>query len=285
MATGEVLTPEGRPLITKSRLLGDLRALGLAPGQTVMLHVSVKAIGHIVGGPDVVLDALLETLTPVGTLMMYVACEGGAYEMDTEDWPEERKQLYLAECPPFDPATSRAHRAWSILTEYLRTRPGACRSANPEWSMAAVGEKAAWPTADHPLQYGGGPGSPLEKLVQAEGKVLLLGSPLSDVTVIHYAESMARVPNKRTVRYRVPVLREGRRVWVEVEELDGNNGIATYDEADEFGAIMRAYLATGRARGGKVGAAESYLLDAPDLVPFAARWMEEHTRPGDCKGY
>ena len=131
--------------------------------------------------------------------------------------------------------------------------------------MAAVGAQAAWLTADHPLQHGAGPGSPLEKLVQSGGKVLLLGSPLANVSVIHHAEHLADIPDKRTVHYRVPVLQEGQRVWVEVEELDSNNGIATYDEADEFGAIVRGYLQTGRARTGKAGAAESYLFDAPDL--------------------
>jgi aminoglycoside 3-N-acetyltransferase len=263
-----------RPVITRSRLVTDLRALGVEAGQVVMLHVSVKAIGWVVGGPDVVLDALLEVLTPDGTLMMYVAWEGDAYEMDTEDWPEARKQACLAEHPPFDAARSRAYRKWSILTEYLRTRPGAHRSANPECSMAAVGAQAEWLTRDHPLQHGAGPGSPLEKLVQAGGKVLLLGSPTSDVTVLHYAEYLADVPDKRTVRYRAPLLREGQREWVWVEELDGNKGIADWPGEEYFSPIVQGYLDSGRGRAGKVGAAESYLLEAPEVVDFAARWME-----------
>ncbi|MDH7477380.1 MAG: hypothetical protein QHH17_03240 [Candidatus Bathyarchaeota archaeon] len=38
------------PLITKSRLISDLKKLGVAFGDTIMLHASVKAIGWIVGG-------------------------------------------------------------------------------------------------------------------------------------------------------------------------------------------------------------------------------------------
>jgi aminoglycoside 3-N-acetyltransferase len=45
------------PLITRNRLVKDLRELGLAKGQVVMLHVSVSAIGWIVGGPDIVIQA------------------------------------------------------------------------------------------------------------------------------------------------------------------------------------------------------------------------------------
>jgi aminoglycoside 3-N-acetyltransferase len=268
------MSREDPPLITRSRIVRDLRSLGLEAGQVVMLHASVKAVGWVVGGPDVVLDALLEVLTPAGTLMMYIAWEDGTYEM--RGWPEEKRQAYLDECPGFDASTSRAHRKWSVLTEYLRTRPGARRSGNPEWSMAAVGEKAGWLTKDHPMNHGAGPGSPMARLVEAGGKVLLLGAPLTAVSLLHYAEYVARVPNKRSVRYSEPVMQEGRREWVEIEELDSEDGIADWPGpgGDYFTAIMQEFLSSGRGRQGLVGAGESYLLDAAELVDFAARWME-----------
>jgi len=100
-----------------------------------MLHASVRAIGWIVGGPDTVLQALLDILTPEGTLMMYVGWEDSPYEL--AQWPEDRQRAYLEECPPFDPARSRAYRKWGILTEYFRTWPGARRSDHPDASFAA----------------------------------------------------------------------------------------------------------------------------------------------------
>ena len=36
----------------RARLVADLRALGLAAGDTVMVHASVRAVGEIAGGPD-----------------------------------------------------------------------------------------------------------------------------------------------------------------------------------------------------------------------------------------
>jgi len=262
-----------QPIITRTRLIRDLRALGLAEGQTVMLHASVKAIGWIVGGPDVVLDAILNVLTAEGTLMMLAGCEDGTYEM--AEWPEEKRQAYLAECPPFDPARTRAYRKWSILTEYLRTWPGACRSAHPDSSHAAVGRLAEWITADHPLQYGHGPGSPLAKLCQCGGKVLLLGSPLNAITLLHYAEHMASVPNKRIARYRAPILRDGHTEWVDIEEFDTCLGIVDWPD-DYFITIAKEYLALGHGRTGVLAAAESYLFDAADLNRFGVEWMERH---------
>ena len=101
------------PIITKSRLIKDLKQLGLVPGMVVMLHVSVKAIGWIVGGPDMVIQALLDLLSPKGTLTMLASWEDSPY--DLPGWSEEKQKAYLEECPPFDPHRSRAYRKRSIF--------------------------------------------------------------------------------------------------------------------------------------------------------------------------
>lgn len=265
-------------LVTRSQIGRDLQDLGVRAGMVVMLHAAVRQIGWVVGGPEEVLHALLETLTPSGTLMMYVS-----WEDDTEnwcDWSSERQASYLAECPPFNPLTSRAKRQWSILTEYLRTMPGAFRSANPCASMAAIGARAEWITRDHPLQYGYGPGSPLAKLCEAEGYVLLLGAPLDTVTLLHHSEHVAAIANKRTVRYKVPVLEQGECRWIEVEEFDTAESIVDGKNAEEyFPAIMNAYLSTGMGKSGLVGDARSYLFDAHDLNQFAISWLERELNP------
>jgi aminoglycoside 3-N-acetyltransferase len=259
--------------ITRSELVTHLRKLGVRSDDTVMLHASVKAIGWIVGGPDVVMEALFEVLGQEGTLMMYVAWEEDA-PYSLARLPRKWQEMYLKECPPFDPARSRANRGWSILTEYLRTRPGAYRSGNPEASCVAVGAKAKWLTQNHALQYGYGPGSPLAKLCKLKGRVLLLGAPLGSITLLHYAESIANVPNKQVIRYQMPVLRNGKRQWVEIEEFDTCGSVLPNAE-QYFDAIPREYLASGKGKKGNVGTAESYLFDAADFVKFAVQWLEK----------
>jgi aminoglycoside 3-N-acetyltransferase len=259
--------------ITRSELAMDLRKSGVKSGDTIMFHVSVKAIGWIVGGPDVVVQALLDVLGHGGTLMMYVAWEeDGPYSL--AQLPRKWQEIYLKDCPPFDPARSRANRGWSILTEYLRTWPGAYRSGNPEASCVAVGLKAKWLTQNHPLQYGYGSSSPLAKLCELKGKVLLLGAPFGSITLLHYAESIADVPSKQVIRYQMPVLRKGKREWVEIEEFDTCGNVLPNAE-QYFDAIPRAYLASGKGTKGKVGTADSYLFDAADLVKFAVQWLEK----------
>lgn len=269
------------PPVTRSRLVADLTDLGLVAGDTVMLHASVRAVGRVVGGPDMVIQALLDALGPEGTLMMYIKSEEPLN--DLEDWPEDWREAYLAECPPFDPERTRGFRGWSILTEYLRTWPGALRSNHPEAGVAAVGRRAEWLTADHPLQFGYGAGSPLAKLCELRGKVLLLGPLFDSLTILHHAEHIADVPEKQIERYRWPMLRQGRREWIEIEQFDTTGEAIPGAGPEYFDSIPREYMATKGCARGRVGAADSYLFDARDLVDFAVAWIERAARMEDSR--
>ena len=259
----------GDDLVTHSQLVNALKALGVAAGQLVMVHASVKSIGVIMGGPNVIVEALLDALTPAGTLMTYVGWE------DIPDFvlnlPQAVQQEYYAEHPPFDARIARAVRDHGILAEVVRGWPGAQRSLNPEASIAAIGAQAEWLTRDHPLDYGYGAGSPLEKLVEARGQVLMLGAPLDTITLLHYAESRAQMRHKRIIHYSCPILREGTRVWVEIEDYDTGEPHGDYT----FEEIAGAYLALGKGRQGMIGNAPSSLFDAADLSAFAITWLEE----------
>ena len=56
--------------LTRSDIVDGLRALGLAAGDRVVVHSSLKAFGRVEGGPNTVIDALEEVITPAGTLVM-----------------------------------------------------------------------------------------------------------------------------------------------------------------------------------------------------------------------
>nr|AMP48519.1 AAC3 [uncultured bacterium] len=237
------MTDSNDHLVTHGQLVEELETLGVAAGQIVMVHASVKAIGRIMGGPNVVVQALLDTLTPAGTLMMYVGWEN-IPDFVSNLSPAVRQEYY-AEHPPFDPRIARAVRDHGILAEIVRGWPGARRSLNPEASVAAIGARAEWITQDHPLNYGYGAGSPLEKLVAARGQVLMLGAPLDTLTLLHYAENRARMRNKRVIRYSCPILRMGERVWVEIEDYDTGEPTTTTRLMGSRANTWR------RARGGK----------------------------------
>lgn len=255
-------------------LTRNLRELGLQPGDLVMVHSSMRAVGPILGGPNEMIEALLAVVGPEGTVMIYVDWEDAAQSLTRTDRDRQPPERLMEAWPAFDPAKARADRSYGILPEFLRTWPGAHRSGNPGASMAAVGARAAWICADHPLDYGYGPGSPLAKLVEERGRVLLLGSPLENVTLLHFSEHVARLPNKSVIRYREKLLRDGRAQWVDIEEFDTADPVVEAAPADHFHQLVRAYLAENDVPHGKVGGAESHLFDAEPLHRFAVAWLE-----------
>ena len=259
-------------VVGRRRLARDFVEIGIQPGDVVMLHAAVSRIGWIAGGPDEVLHALSNVLGERGTMMMYTGWDGSPYDL-TVDMPQ-LPETVLAEWPAYDPKTSRAVRSWGVLPEYLRTWTGAVRSAHPDSSFAAVGHDAEALTADHSLQYGMGEHSPLARLCEIRGKVLLLGAPLSSTTLLHYAEHLADVREKSVVQYAMPILEDGGKRWVQIEEFDTQGCLPWYGAEDLFATILREYLQAGHGTPGRVGAAVSYLFDAQHLIEFAVNWIE-----------
>jgi aminoglycoside 3-N-acetyltransferase len=232
----------------------------------VLVHAALRSVGPVLGGADQILGALRDAVGPEGTILGYADWQGEPAEF--LDHPEWREHF-----PPFDPLASRATRDNGFFPEMLRTTPGALRSGNPGASMAAIGGRAEWFTADHALDYGYGPQSPLGKLVEVGGKTLMLGATLDHMTLLHHAEHLADFTPKRIRRYEAPMLIDGKMVWRWFEEFDTSDppdGLAD----DYFAVIVEDFLATGRGRRGRVGAAPSVLVEAEEIVPFAVRWIE-----------
>ena len=256
----------------------DLRRLGVTDGDVVMVHASLRAIGPVEGGALGVLDAIDAAIGPTGTIVVNTGVR------DDHGWvndrPEAEREARLRDAEPFDARTTPADPDNGVLAEVFRTRPGTTVSDHPEGRVGASGPLADHLTAAVPWDDYYGPGSPLERFVDAGGKVLRLGADPDTVTLIHLAEHLVDLPDKRRVRrHRLVSSPDGPRIRV-VETLDDADGIADFDTdgEDEFATILRAYLATGRASVGTVGDATSELLDGRDLVELAVAWMREHHR-------
>ncbi|MGK9168282.1 aminoglycoside 3-N-acetyltransferase [Inquilinus limosus] len=262
---------------TRRTLAAQLREIGLGPDDSVMVHAGLRSVGRILGGPDALIDALQDAIGPGGTILVYTDWSDDYHDLLDEDGtiPAELRD----DIPPFDPASSRARRFNGAIAELVRTRPGARRSANPGASFAAVGGRAEWFTADHALDYGYGERSPFAKLVQAHGKILMLGAPLDAMSLLHHAEHLARIPGKRVVRYEAPILVEGRTVWRRFEEFDTSDPVVDGLPDGYFATVVEDFLAKGRGVRGTIGAATAVLVPAAEMVDFAVRWLE--SRFGD----
>ena len=266
-----------RPLQTRSTLRRDLEALGVGAGDHVMVHASIRRVGPVLGGPDVLIGALRDAAGAQGTILAY-ADWGVAYDalLDADGRVPDR---WRDSIPTFDPAVSRAAPEYGIFPEFLRTTPGALRSGNPGASVVALGARALHFTADHPLDYGYGVNSPFARLVAAGGKVLMLGAPIDTMTLLHHAEHLAVIANKRIKRYEAPLAVSGGRQWRRIEEYDTSEPVSRALPDDCFARIVGDYLALGCGFRHRVGRADSILIDAGEITSFAIRWLEDW--PGD----
>lgn len=183
-----------------------------------MIHAGLRAVGPTLGGPDVLVRAVLDVLGDEGTLLVYTDWDDGADGFRGELGHVPAK--WREDVPPFDPASSRAIRSTGAIAELVRTFPGARRSGNPGASVAAVGGRSEWFVENHALDYGYGEQSPFGRLVEARGKVLRVGAPLDTMTVLHHAEHKANIRGKHVLRYEVLLLVESRTVWRTLEEFD-----------------------------------------------------------------
>ncbi|MBY3092964.1 aminoglycoside 3-N-acetyltransferase [Rhizobium laguerreae] len=261
---------------TRLSLARDLDSLGIRAGDIVMVHAAMKRVGRLLDGPDVLIEALRDAVGAAGTILAYTDWNG-AYDalLDENGRVPPEWRAHIA---PFDPAVSRAARDNGVLAEFVRTTPGARRSGNPGASVAAIGARADWLTADHPLDYGYAETSPLGRLVAAGGKVLMAGAPLDTMTLLHHAEHLARIPNKRLRRYEAPFATSAGVVWHMLEEFDTSDPVVPGLDDDYFGVIVRAFLASGQGAQGLVGDAQSVLVDAAAICSFAVAWLEHHVR-------
>jgi aminoglycoside 3-N-acetyltransferase len=258
--------------VTRRQLAAELGALGLGADDTVMVHAGLRSIGPMLGGPDSLIDAILDATAPGGTLLVYTDWNEGLHELADADGhvPAEIRDHVR----PFDPLSSRAIRDNGAFPELVRTRPGARRSGNPGASCAAIGARAEWLTSGHALDYGYGGQSPFAKLVEVRGKVLMIGAPLDTMTILHHAEHKASIPGKRVVRFEVPLARDGRTEWRSCEEFDTSRPVADGLAEDYFAGIVEEFLAKGRGRRGNVGNAASVLVPAAEIVGYAVNWLE-----------
>ncbi len=254
---------------SRASLAADLAALGVAAGDMVIVHAGMASVGAILGGPDAMIAALRDVVGPGGTIAGYASCDGTHEDLMDDDG--RVPDAWRDHVPAFDATASRAVRMNGVFPEFLRTTPGARRSANPGASITAIGARADWLCDPHPFDYGYGPGTPLARLVEADARVLMLGAPLDTMTLMHHAEHLADIPDKLVRRYEVKLAATG---WQWIEEFDTGDPCSPRLPENFIEQIVTAYLDSGQGRQGKVGAADCVLVAAREICAFGVQWIE-----------
>jgi aminoglycoside N3'-acetyltransferase len=228
--------------LSRSEVADQLRALGVRPGGVLLVHTSFRAIRPIEDGPLGLIDALRAALGPDGTLVM-------------PSWTGDDEV-------PFDAAATPAAEDLGATADLFWRQPGVVRSDHLQ-AFAAIGPLAE-AIVNTPLPLPPHiPDSPVGRVHDLDGQVLLLGVGHEADTSLHLAELIARVP------YGVPrscmVMRDGRRVRIDYVEND--HCCQRFVLADDW------LQAKGLQAVGPVGRGTARLARARDIVALAVEAM------------
>lgn len=254
-------TPEPR---TRERLRQDLRRLGVRAGMTLLMHSSLRSLGWVSGGPVTVVQALMDVVTAEGTIVMPTHTSGYS---DPAKWvnppvPQAWWQTIYDTMPVFDPNVTPT-RSMGQIVEIFRVWPGVQRSSHPTDSFAAWGKHARFITAEHTLAYSLGEGSPLARVYDLDGWVLLLGVGYDRNTSFHLAEY--RAPGAVETTLGSPLIEDGKRVWKNYPDIE--------IDSDIFPEIGTDFEKTDSVYIGKVGSATARLFSQRQGVDFATAWL------------
>lgn len=171
--------------VSSSDLKTGLAKLGLTK-RLVIAHASLKTFGHIEGGAETMLAALLDSvrgiIMPTFTYKSMLNPEVGP-PRNGITYGSETDLNKLAEA--FYPDMP-ADKMMGVLPEFLRKHPKAKRSSHPIQSFAGIRADAV---INSQRIYD--PLSPIGMLAEQDGWVLLLGVDHTVNTSIHYAEKLA----------------------------------------------------------------------------------------------
>lgn len=224
--------------VSKAQLSDQLQHLGVQRGGVLVVHSAFSQVKPVEGGVRGLIEALEEALASDGTLIMP--------SMSYED-----NQV-------FDPHTTPCIEEMGVLADTFWRLPHVLRSGNAH-AFAASGKYAELITAPHPLDMPHGPNSPIGRVYELGGQILLLGVGHDANTTIHLAESLGNVP------YRSPK-------YLMIEQA-GKTIPYHYSETDhccQNFQLLDAWLdAQHLQKRGKVGNADTRLMFSKDVIETA----------------
>lgn len=261
----EIIGRTTRP-VTRPRIVCELRDLGVAIEDVLLVHTSLSNLGYVPGGAQSVVEALIESVGPKGLIVLPTF---SAHLSDPRNWhhppiPEAWHEETRASMPAYEPEKSPT-TAMGVINECFRSWPGTSRSTHPHYSFTARGVDAASIIAPHDLEHAMDDLSPLGRLYEADAKVLLLGPSFANCTGFHLAECRSgKLPP--LVSTGAPMIVGGMRRWISFMAPNFQG-----EDFEELGSDFEQ--AAGTVSVAKVGEGTCRLFRMRAAVDFAAHWF------------
>jgi aminoglycoside 3-N-acetyltransferase len=165
--------------VRKEDIKEGLVRLGLKKGDTVGVHSSLSSLGHVEGGAEAVIAALLETVGEQGNVVMSTHSANLSEDKRTPEMTAMGVS-WLFKILPYDPDKTPVRTG--IIPETFRKKKGVIRGLHLSNSVAAMGPKGK------ELAEG------WHKVLELDGCILLIGVGLDRCTAMHLAEKRVEFP-------------------------------------------------------------------------------------------
>ena len=223
-----------KKIISKDKLTQQLINLGVKADGVLLVHTSFSKVRPVENNMLGLIDVLQTVVTPEGTLVM-----------PSMTWDDENIfNPQVTPCPEM-----------GIVADTFWRQPHTLRSDNAH-AFAATGKYAELITASHPIDLPHGVNSPVGRIYELDGQILLLGVGQDANTTIHLAENLAGVRYRH--QSRLKILQDGKPVWFDFEEV--NHCCQNFKKVDTW--LEQKNL----LRKGIVGHAEARLMNSRDIV-------------------
>ena len=260
-----------RQIVLKKDVLDALEKVGVSKNQTIMVHTSLSSLGYVCGVAQIIIEALLESVGTNGTIMMPTQSWKNLDPDTGVHWtePKEWWPIIRDNWPAYDPNITPTNTMGAVA-EMFRKWPGTLRSNHPARSVAAKGKYAEYLTSNHDLFNIFGDGSPIGKLYELDGYVLLIGVGYDKNTSLHLADVKAQYPGKHNTIEHSAIMENGQRVWKEYETL--------YVDGEDFNLIGEAFEKECSVNRVSLGNGSMALMKQRELVDFAVKWIETNRK-------
>ncbi|MGO7215267.1 aminoglycoside N(3)-acetyltransferase [Rhizobium ruizarguesonis] len=255
--------------MTRDVLVSGLMELGVRNAGVVMVHASLSAFGHVIGGAATLCTAIRDAAGADGTVLM----PGFTPQLvHPEHRPPKPGQTVSqsSDGPPsevFDREVTEVGRRIGKTARYFRSLHGTQRSAHPLTSFLANGLEAHALIGCHPLPNRLSDDGPLGALYKRNALVLMLGVSWQQCTALHLAEYRTAYRGRRFGTWSVPVAGAFGPVWESVEDL-----LLWEGDFNSIGNGIMSRPALG-ARVIRVGTACCIAVRIQPIVDFASDWM------------
>lgn len=250
---------------TERQVAANLQHLGVRAGMAVLVHATPQAIGPMEAGSATLLHALLQVLGPEGTVLVpaFTPAHRDPAERAGRLTPTGEAERLRATVPLCDGHTAPADpQPPGEFPEIVQKHPQARRSTHPILSFVAIGAQADFLTRQAPFHYPLGSESPLARLHQLNGYVLLIGTDHTANVSLHLSEIWANVP----YIHRYATVRTGEATWTRMQgSPECRRGFARIEPLLRQSRILRE---------GPVGDAKAQLMAQQQLVSMGVALLQ-----------